>query len=86
MTPEALTDSWLNSVLDTDVHVVGTCRIGDGPVAMNIRLTLNSDGSVPTSLIASQIVGSNHRSETMFSAMATRHLQHVLDLDSESLL
>jgi hypothetical protein len=52
MTPEALTDSWLSSVLDTDVHVVGTCRIGDGLVGMNIRLTLSSDGSVPTSLIA----------------------------------
>ena len=52
MTPEALTDSWLSSVLGTDVRVAGTSRIGDGLVGMNIRLTLDSDGSVPRSLIA----------------------------------
>jgi Ecdysteroid kinase-like family len=52
MTPEALTDSWLSSVLRTDVHVIGTNRIGDGLVGMNIRLELESDGSVPRSLIA----------------------------------
>jgi len=52
MTPEALTDSWLSSVLNTDVHVRGTSRIGDGLVGMNIRLDLESDGSVPGSLIA----------------------------------
>ncbi len=38
------------------------------------------------SVIASQIVGSNERSEAMFAAMATRHTQHALDLESESLL
>jgi hypothetical protein len=38
------------------------------------------------SVIASQIVGSNDRSEAMFAAMATRHTQHALDLKSESLL
>ena len=37
-------------------------------------------------VIASQLVGSNERSEAMFAAMATRHAQHVIDLDSESLL
>ena len=52
MTPEALSDSWLGSVLGIDVHVAGTSRIGDGLVGMNIRLTLDSDGSVPRSLIA----------------------------------
>ncbi len=41
---------------------------------------------VVMSVIASQIVGANHRSEAMFAAMATRHLQHVIDLDSEALL
>ena len=41
---------------------------------------------VVMAVIASQIVGSNHRSEAMFAAMASRHLQHVLDLDCESLL
>ena len=33
-------------------------------------------------VVASQIVGSSDRSEAMFTAMATRHLQHALDLDS----
>lgn len=37
-------------------------------------------------VIASQIVGGTERSELMFAAMATRHLQHALDLDSESLI
>jgi hypothetical protein len=37
-------------------------------------------------VIASQIVGGTDRSEPMFAAMATRHLQHALDLDSESLI
>ena len=41
---------------------------------------------VVMSVIASQIVGASERSEAMFAAMATRHAQHVLDLDSESLL
>jgi hypothetical protein len=52
MTPEGLTDSWLSSVLDSDVHVTGTRRIGDGLVGMNIRLSLDSDGSLPCTLIA----------------------------------
>ncbi len=37
-------------------------------------------------VIASQIVGGTERSEAMFAAMATRHLQHALDLDSASLI
>ena len=37
-------------------------------------------------VVASQIVGGTDRSELMFAAMATRHLQHALDLDSESLI
>ncbi|HEY4608731.1 MAG TPA: phosphotransferase, partial [Ilumatobacteraceae bacterium] len=52
MTPEGLTDAWLSSVLNSDVHVRDTRRIGDGLVGMNIRLELESDGSVPGSLIA----------------------------------
>ncbi len=52
MTPDGLTGSWLSSVLHSDVTVRGTSRIGDGLVGMNIRLELDSDGSVPTSLIA----------------------------------
>ncbi len=35
-------------------------------------------------VVASQIVGGSDRSEAMFAAMATRHLQHAIDLDSLS--
>jgi hypothetical protein len=52
MTPERLTDTWLCSVLGTDVRVRNRSRIGDGLVGMNIRLELDSDGSIPGSLIA----------------------------------
>ena len=38
------------------------------------------------SVVASQIVGSSERSEAMFAAMATRHVQHALDVDAESLI
>lgn len=37
-------------------------------------------------VIASQVVGGSDRSEAMFAAMATRHLQHALDLDSLDLV
>jgi Ecdysteroid kinase-like family len=43
-------------------------------------------GGVVMSVVASQIVGGSERSEGMFAAMATRHLQHALDLDSLSLI
>jgi hypothetical protein len=43
-------------------------------------------GGVIMAVVASQIVGGTERSEAMFAAMATRHLQHALDLESESLL
>jgi hypothetical protein len=47
MTPEALTDSWLSSVSAHRRRVSARSRIGDGLVGMNIRLELDSDGSVP---------------------------------------
>jgi hypothetical protein len=37
-------------------------------------------------VVASQVVGQSERSEAMFTAMATRHLQHAIDLDSMSLV
>ncbi len=43
-------------------------------------------GGVIMAVVASQIVGGSDRSEAMFAAMATRHLQHALDLDSLSLI
>ena len=52
MTPEGLTDTWLSSVLNADVCVRNSSRIGDGLVGMNVRLELGSDGSVPDSMIA----------------------------------
>ncbi|MEX2626689.1 MAG: phosphotransferase [Ilumatobacteraceae bacterium] len=41
---------------------------------------------VVMAVIASQIVGTNDRSEAMFAAMATRHLQHAGDLDALDLI
>ncbi|MEN9504837.1 MAG: hypothetical protein RI958_763 [Actinomycetota bacterium] len=43
-------------------------------------------GGVIMSVVASQVVGVSERSEAMFAAMATRHTQHALDLDSLSLV
>ena len=43
-------------------------------------------GGVVMAVIASQIVGESGRSEAMFAAMATRHLQHALDLNSLDLI
>lgn len=41
-----------------------------------------SFAGVIMAVIASQIVGGSERSEAMFAAMATRHLQQALDLDA----
>jgi len=43
-------------------------------------------GGIIMSVVASQIVGASDRSEAMFTAMATRHTQHALELRSESLI
>ncbi len=43
-------------------------------------------GGVIMAVVASQIVGSSDRSEAMFAAMASRHLQHALDLDALALI
>jgi len=68
----------------------GTALAGYGVAVDPDRLWLqyrrDAYAGVVMSVIASQIVGSSDRSEAMFAAMATRHAQHALDLDSESLL
>ncbi|MEP7202839.1 MAG: hypothetical protein ABI894_09530 [Ilumatobacteraceae bacterium] len=78
MTPEALTDSWLSSVLPSDVVVRGTRRISDGllmedrsPAVQGDQITLCEPWQARTA-----------SSETMSAAMATRHSQHVLDHES----
>jgi hypothetical protein len=37
-------------------------------------------------VVASQVVGESDRSESMFAAMATRHLQHALDTGALDLI
>jgi aminoglycoside phosphotransferase (APT) family kinase protein len=37
-------------------------------------------------VVASQVVGESERSEAMFAAMGSRHLQHAIDLDAWSLI
>jgi hypothetical protein len=41
---------------------------------------------VVMAVIASQVVGGSERSEAMFAAMVTRHLQHAIDLGSLALI
>ncbi|MFN3254116.1 MAG: phosphotransferase family protein [Ilumatobacter sp.] len=41
---------------------------------------------VVMAVVASQVVGGSERSEAMFAAMATRHLQHALDVGAFDLL
>ena len=43
-------------------------------------------GGIIMSVVASQIVGANDRSEAMFAAMATRHTRHALDVSAEGLI
>jgi Phosphotransferase enzyme family len=43
-------------------------------------------GGVIMAVVASQIVGSNDRSQAMFLAMAERHLRHALDVDALTLV
>ena len=45
-----------------------------------------SFGGVVMAVVASQVVGGNARSESMFAAMATRHLQHALDTGALDLI
>ena len=45
-----------------------------------------SFAGVVMAVVASQIVGSSERSEAMFTAMATRHLQQAIDLDALDLI
>ncbi|HAP78036.1 MAG TPA: hypothetical protein DCR14_18380 [Acidimicrobiaceae bacterium] len=54
MEPDAITSEWLSTVLDADVRITGTKRIGDGLVGMNLRLTIEAPAGsdLPASLIA----------------------------------
>ena len=52
MEPGAITSEWLSGVLGSDVELVGSTRIGDGLVGMNLRLELRATGGVPDRLIA----------------------------------
>jgi hypothetical protein len=45
-----------------------------------------SFGGVVMAVVASQVVGESVRSESMFAAMATRHLQHALDTGALDLI
>jgi hypothetical protein len=43
-------------------------------------------GGVIMAVVASQVVGESERSESLFAVMASRHLQHALDLDALELI
>lgn len=74
----SLLDEYRDALLQYDVVV-------DGEELWN-QYRWASYGGVIMSVIASQLVGGNERSEAMFAAMAVRHTQHVLDLDAESMV
>ncbi|MFM2182523.1 MAG: hypothetical protein RJB61_817 [Actinomycetota bacterium] len=52
MNPDSITSEWLSGVLGGDVELVGSSRIGDGLVGMNLRLELRSAPGLPDRLIA----------------------------------
>lgn len=52
MEPGAITSEWLSGVLGGDVELLGSSRIGDGLVGMNLRLELRSPAGLPDRLIA----------------------------------
>lgn len=50
------------------------------------RYRRSTFAGVIMAVVASQVVGESERSEAMFAAMASRHLQHAIDLDSLALI
>lgn len=61
--------------------------LADGGVAIDdewlwTQYRRDAFGGVIMSVVASQVVGGSERSEAMFAAMATRHLEHCVDLDA----
>lgn len=52
MDPNDITSAWLSGVLGSDVEIVGSSRIGDGLVGMNMRYELRGAPGTPQRLIA----------------------------------
>lgn len=52
MDPNDITSDWLSGVLGGDVEIVGSGRIGDGLVGMNMRYELRGASGMPERLIA----------------------------------
>ncbi len=50
--PAFLTAAWLGEVLGGEVREVAATRIGDGLVGMNLRLRLDADPALPSTLVA----------------------------------
>jgi hypothetical protein len=73
-------------LLDLYASGLGEYGVDIGAVWLWEQYRRDAFAGVVMAVIASQIVGESARSEAMFAAMATRHLQHALDLDSLSLI
>jgi hypothetical protein len=67
-----------------DVYRAGLAAYGVDvdPEWLSSQYRREAFGGVIMAVVASQVVGKSDRSEAMFAAMATRHLQHCLDLES----
>ena len=73
-----LVEDYLAALGEYDVHVDGN--------EFFRHYARDAYGGVIMAVVASQVVGSSERSERMFTAMATRHVRHCLDLGAEALI
>ena len=70
------------SLLESYAEALATHGVDIDRVWLWTQYRCEAFAGVVMSVVASQIVGSTDRSEAMFAAMATRHVQHCLDLES----
>ena len=87
MSPEEITSEWLSAVLGAEYcAALGKYDVEVDGAEFWGHHCHDAYAGIIMSVVASQIVGSSERSEAMFAAMATRHIQHALDVDAESLI
>jgi hypothetical protein len=75
-----------HALVDTYVGALAAGGVHTDPAWVWEQYRREAFAGVVMAVIASQVVGESERSEAMFAAMATRHLQHALDMDSLDLI
>jgi len=73
-------------LVDEYAHALAGYEVQVDSIELWRQYCRDAYGGVIMSVVASQIVGGSDRSVGMFAAMATRHVRHALDLDSERLI